>query len=74
MDFCIDQVRKISKCEKAFMAQKLDAKNVGEVNKNKKVTFDEKVINHTCKTKNHYEENSETEKAIEKLKNKKEKV
>ena len=55
------------------MAQKLE-KNVGEVTKNKKVTFDERVINHTCKTKNNYEENSETEKTIEKLKKKKEKM
>ena len=71
--FSIDGVRKISKYEKAFMAQKLDEKNIGEVTKNKKVTFDERVINHTCKTKNNYKENSETEKAKEKLKKKKEK-
>ena len=40
--FSIDGERKISKCEKAFKAQKLDTKNIEEVNKNKKVTFDEK--------------------------------
>ena len=31
------------------------------------------MINHTCKTRNHYKENSEREKTKEKLKNKKEK-
>ena len=71
--FSIDGVRKISKYEKAFMAQKLDEKNIGVVTKHKKVTFDEKVLNDTCKFKNNCKENSETEKAKEKLKKKKEK-
>ena len=70
VDFCIDGERKISKCEKVFMAQKLDTKNIGEVTRNKKVTFEERVINHTCKTKNNYKENSETEKVMEILKKK----
>ena len=34
--FSIDGERKISKCEKAFMAQKLDENNIGEVNKTRK--------------------------------------
>ena len=44
------------------MAQKLDTQDIDDVNKTKKVTFDEKSINYVSKAKNHYKENLETEK------------
>ena len=60
--FRIDAERKIGNCEKAFMAKKFNENKVIDQNKNKKVTFDEKVIMHTCEN----EKDTETEKPIEK--------
>ena len=50
--FSIDAERKISNCEKAFMAKKFDRNDIVDENRNKKVSFDEKVIMHTCKNEN----------------------
>ena len=65
--FRIDAEKKIGNCEKAFMAKKLNENNIIDQKKNKKVTFDEKVIMHTCEN----EKDTETEKTNRKIRKRK---
>ena len=68
--FSIDAERKNGNYEKAFMAKKVNENNIINQNKNKKVTFDENVIIHTCEKEKDTETETETEKPIKNQKKK----